>query len=405
MKQMILIGITGGIAAVKTPELVTNLSKRNFDVRVIMTPSATRIVDANELKSASEHRVYTQLFDDSFKATEILANRHVEHIDLANRASLFVVVPATANVIAKIAAGIADDYVTTTALAATCPILVCPSMNVFMWNNPATQRNIETLHTLGIHTFGPDKGMLACGYEGEGRLPTLASIEEEVFRFIKTTSDLKGKRVIITAGGTIEPIDDVRVITNRSSGKMGIAIADECFLRGADVLLLRSDSAAHSRYGIKEQSFTTAESLRQLIKTNLSHCDIFIHAAAVSDFKVKNSQAGKSSSETPLSLELEPQTKILDAVKTINPNVFLVAFKAEYRLSDKTLIGVASKRLHRAHADMIVANDVGKANQGIGSDYNEVHVIHSDGQNKHIPRAPKTIIAGVIVTEMIKHLK
>ena len=294
MKTKILIGVTGGIAAIKVPELLQHLKERDVDVDVIMTESARAILDPEVIEKITGHRVFTELFADSFDSRDILSKRSVTHVELGQIADLFVIVPATANVIAKLATGIADDFLTTAALAATCPILVCPSMNVFMWNHPATQKNIESLHRMGIHTFGPDSGMLACGYAGAGRLPHVESIEDEILRFLEMRDDLKGKKVIVTAGGTIEPIDDVRVITNKSSGKMGLALAESVFFHGADVLLLRSSTAVGSRYGIKEELFDTATDLRQKLMRHLPTADIVIHAAAVSDFKVKNPTRGKS---------------------------------------------------------------------------------------------------------------
>ena len=397
MKTKILIGVTGGIAAVKIPDLVGHLIKRGADVDVIMTKSAVAILKPDIVEKITGHRVFTELFNDSFNPKDILSKRSVAHVELGQMADLFVIVPATANVIAKLATGIADDFLTTAALAATCPILVCPSMNVFMWNHPATQKNIEVLHRMGIHSFGPDSGMLACGYTGAGRLPRVESIEDEILRFLEKRDRLKGKKVIVTSGGTIEPIDDVRVITNKSSGKMGLALAESAFFHGADVLLLRSETSVGSRYGINEELFDTAADLRQKLAQHLSTADIVIHAAAVSDFKVKNPTRGKSSSNKPLSLELEPQMKILDSIKTVNLNIFLVAFKAEYDIPNGELIAIAQKRLQKANADMIIVNDVSPSDSGFQSDYNEVTIIKKDGKTIHVPRSFKSEIADRVI--------
>ncbi|HUD18839.1 MAG TPA: bifunctional phosphopantothenoylcysteine decarboxylase/phosphopantothenate--cysteine ligase CoaBC [Patescibacteria group bacterium] len=397
MKRHIVIGITGGIAAFKVIDLVGHLVKKNFDVDVIMTKSATFIADPHEFEKITGHNVFVDLFNASFLRETILTNRSVDHVQLGQKADLFVIVPGTANVIAKLAHGIADDFLTTAALAATCPILVCPSMNVFMWNNPATQNNVSRLHELGIHTFGPDEGMLACGYEGKGRLPEITSIEIEIDRWLTRRDLLKGKTVLVTAGGTVEPIDDVRVITNKSSGKMGVAIAESAMRCGASVILLRSETAVSSRLGLNEYLFDTAASLKQLLTQHLPKTDICVHAAAVSDFTVKHTIQGKSSSDKPLSLELEPQMKILDNIKTINPKLFLVAFKAEYNLRPNDLVTISQERLKQAHADMIVANDIGIEGQGFASDYNEVYVIDKGGRAVHIERSTKSDIADRIV--------
>ena len=398
MKPTILLGITGGIAAVKLPILIGKLMKEEFNVRVIETPSAQRIIPTREIQKLTGHPVYTNLFDKNFDHKQILKNRRVEHIDLADSADLFVVVPATANAIAKLANGFADDYLTTTVLAVTCPVVVCPSMNVHMWTHPATQKNVQTLRGLGYHILGPDSGMLACGYTGAGRLMDIEKLTDAIVSFTSLTKPLSGKKVLVTAGGTIEPIDDVRVITNKSSGKMGVAIAEAAKRAGADVLLLRSKTSVRSRLGLTEIVFDTADSLEALMKIHCPLVDMCIHTAAVSDFQIKNKRSGKTSSDRPLALELEPRKKILESVKTYNPNIFLVAFKAESNVSDKESVRLAKYRLSKAHADLIVANDVGRKNQGFQSDENEVFVIDKQGRATHLPHAAKSIIAERIVS-------
>lgn len=396
MKKTILLGITGGIAAVKVPDLIQGLG--NFNIETILTRAAERFVSATELEKLTGHSVYTQLFDTSFDHKKILEARRVEHIDLADSADLFVIVPATANVIAKLAIGMADDFLTTTALAVTCPVVICPSMNVHMWQHPATQKNVQTLRGYGYHILGPDSGMLACGYEGEGRLIDIEKLSSSISAFTTLTKPLSGKKVLVTAGGTIEPIDDVRVLTNISSGKMGVALAEAATLAGAEVLLLRSKTSVSSRLGIKELLFDTANSLDDLMKKYSLDYDICIHTAAVSDFEVKNKKFGKTTSDKPLALELEPRKKILESIKTYNPNIFLVAFKAELNVSDEELVRLATTRLVKAHADLIVANDVGRKNQGFQSDENEVFVIDTKNSVTHLPLAAKSIIAQQIIT-------
>src|SRR3989338_2246341 len=223
-----------------------------------------------------------------------------------------VIAPATANIIGKLAHGIADDYLTTTALAVTAPIIICPSMNVNMWSNPLVQENLTKLKSVGYQVIEPKQGMLACGYEGAGRLEDVKIIKSEVLKQINRTNSLKGKKIIITAGGTMEKIDEVRFITNRSSGKMGVALAEECYLRGANVLLLRAKNSIYPRYLIKEKIFNTAEELLQLIKVNIGGVDLFFQTAAISDFKVDRSFKGKLSSDQSINLKLIPQIKIVD---------------------------------------------------------------------------------------------
>lgn len=389
---MILLGVSGGIAAVKTPELVKQLESLGHEVHVVMTQSATHIVSCDAFA-----RVSTRLFEKKLNTKQILSQRHVEHIDVADKADLFVIVPATANIIAKLAHGIADDYLTTLALAVTCPVLVCPSMNVHMWEHPATRQNVKKIHSSGYHTFGPDNGMLACGYTGSGRLPEVSAIISEIQNHLNTRQSLKRKKVIVTTGGTIEPIDDVRQITNKSSGKMGVAIAQSCFLRGADVTLLRSTTSVTPRYGMKEYMFDTPESLHALVHEHAPSCDLFFHVAAVSDFSVKNKQTGKISSKESLPLELEPRSKILDSIKALNSKMNLVAFKAECNVTDAELVSLASGRLKESGADFIVANDVGRTGAGFQSDENEVFVIDRSGKSRHIPLAPKQVVADRVV--------
>ncbi|OGG11379.1 hypothetical protein A2Z00_00365 [Candidatus Gottesmanbacteria bacterium RBG_13_45_10] len=404
MKKTIVVGVTGGIAAYKTCELVQRLVHRGIRVIVIMTKAATSIVDPSQFEKITHEKVRIELFEDEFHYKTILAKRKVDHITLAQSADLFIIVPATANVIAKIAAGFADDYLTTAVLAATCPIAVCPSMNTAMWASPVTQKNISTLRSLGISIFGPDAGILACGTKGEGRLKDIATIEKEVIRMLDTSLSLSGKRILITAGATQEKIDDIRYITNKSSGKMGAALAESCYLRGADVILLRSRTSVSPRYQCKEYMFDTAEDLEHLMKHHVKTVDLCFHAAAVSDFAVARTVHGKISSDKRLPLELTPRTKILTKIKTWNPHVYLVGFKAEWNLSKEQLIVAAKEKLQITRADMIVANDVGKSDRGFSADANEVVCVNKKGGSLHIPFAPKRIIADKIMDYIQENL-
>lgn len=390
MKQIIVVGVTGGIAAFKILELVAKL-KREYRVVVIMTPSARKIVSPKEFEKVNGNKVLVDLFEKNFDYRDILRKRKVEHIEIAQSARLLVVAPATANVLAKLAHGISDDYLTTTILAATCPIVLCPSMNSHMWHHPATQKNIEILKSFGYHIIDPDSGMLACGYEGQGRLAAIKMIARHIDKLTKTTKQLKGKKVLVTAGGTREQIDDVRFITNKSSGKMGVALAEECFLRGADVLLLRARSSVQPRYNIAQKIFETADELEKNI--NIERFDICIHTAAVSDFSVTKTK-GKLQSDKKYSLVLTPRQKILDRIRENNPKAFLVAFKAEVGLSDQQLI----EKAKMLHADMVVANHVGLPDRGFESENNDVFIVTKS--IKHIPLNSKRAIAEKIVDKL-----
>jgi phosphopantothenoylcysteine decarboxylase / phosphopantothenate---cysteine ligase len=400
----VLLGITGGIAAIKIPKLVPELKKQGCNVVICMTPSATAIVKPAKLEKISGNRVYTQMFSESFNSRRIVKNRRVDHIAIAKQSSVFVIAPATANCIAKLSRGIADDYITTTALAVRCPVLIFPSMNTSMWKHPATKQNISRCRDLGYSVYDPSSGPLACGDEGKGRLPPLSDIEKEIIRVVTRTDILKGKTVIVTSGGTIEKIDDIRFITNKSSGKTGAALADAATLSGASVLLLRARNSESPRYPCEEYLFETADELERLIRKYIRCADVCIHAAAVSDFTVKHPFTGKTSGSIPLPLELTPRTKILDTMKARNPKLFLVAFKAEWNVTPKKLVSLATKRLSLSHADMIIANDVAKPGVGFTSDNNEVYIINANGKVTHIPRASKTVIAEKIIDGLVKQI-
>lgn len=393
MKKTVVIGISSGIAAYKVLDLIKLLRKENREVFVVMTKQAAKMVQPINFEKASGNKVYEELFEKDFHYKNILKKRKVDHIELADRASVMVIVPATANIIAKLAYGLADDYVTTTVLAVTSPIIICPSMNVHMWNNPVVRENIDRLRIKGFQIIEPDTGMLACGYEGEGRLADIDYIKDEINKQLRKTDSLKGKKIIVTAGGTMEKIDEVRYITNRSSGKMGVAIAEECFLRGADVILFRSKNAVQSRFLLQEKLFTTSSQLFALIKKNIKPCDYFYHVAAVSDFSVKAPFRGKLSSKNPITLTLQPQIKIIDQIKKLNPKITLIAFKAEYGLSQKKLVSVAFKKLQETNADAVIANDISKTDRGFESDMNEVYIVLKNGTAKKIPYAGKNKIA------------
>ena len=270
-------------------------------------------------------------------------------------------------------------------------------MNVNMWGNPIVQENLSKLQSIGYQIIEPTAGMLACGYEGMGRLENVEIINKEINKLLERTESLKGKKVIVTAGGTIEKIDEVRHIANRSSGKMGVAIAEECYLRGADVLLLRAKSSVRPRYLIKEKIFETAEELMALIKINIKNTDLFFQVAAVSDYKVKQSFKGKLSSNKSVTLELIPQIKVINQIKKLSPETTLIAFKAEYGLEEKELIKEGQRKLKESKADFVIANDVSRKDRGFESDDNEIYIISKSGTVKKIPLSSKRKIAKEIV--------
>lgn len=401
MKKNILIGITGGIAAYKILDLIKLLKKESYEVFVIMTKGAMEMFSFADFEKASGNKVCVNLFEKNFDYREVLKNRKVEHIQLADKADVMLIAPATANVIGKLAYGIADDFLTTTVLAMTAPIIICPSMNVNMWGNPIVQENLAKLKSVGYQIIEPSVGMLACGYEGVGRMENVEIINNEIKKLLERNDSLKGKKIIITSGGTVEKIDEVRFITNRSSGKMGTAIAEECYLRGAEVLLLRSKTSIRPRYLIKEQIFNTAEELLQLIKVNIKNTDIFFQTAAVSDFKAERPIKGKLSSDNSINLKLVPQIKIVDQIKKLSPKTTLIAFKAEYDLEEKKLIEEGIKKLKESNADVVVVNDISRKDRGFESDNNEAYIISKNGAVKKVPLTSKREIAQAIVESVL----
>jgi phosphopantothenoylcysteine decarboxylase / phosphopantothenate---cysteine ligase len=398
MKQTIVLGITGGIAAYKMLDLINLLKKADLDVHVMMTYGATKIVSPQKLAEITGNHVYTNIFQKNIDYQKVLETREVDHIELAKKADLMMIAPATANVIAKLSTGLADDYVTTTVLAARSSVMICPSMNTFMWQNPATQKNIETLRAAGYIIIEPDSGILACGDEGEGKLPDVHMLQREILALLAKRKVLTGKKILVTAGGTHEYIDDVRYIANKSSGKMGIAIAEAAYMQGADVLLIRSATAVKPRYPMQEKVFETAEELEKILEKEVPHADFCFHTAAVSDFSVQKKHRGKVSSDLQITLTLEPKEKLLNKIKIYNPNIFLVGFKAAWSVSDEELIAKAQEAIKKSHADMIVANDVGKKDQGFSVDTNAVVIVDSKGRVENIPLDSKRIIGEKIIS-------
>jgi phosphopantothenoylcysteine decarboxylase/phosphopantothenate--cysteine ligase len=398
----LLLGISSGIAAFKMLDLIQLLQKQNVDVHVVMTKSAAHMVDQKEVEEISTHKVWTDLYEKNFDYKKVLETRKVDHIEVADSADLMVIAPATANTIAKLANGIADDFLTTTALAVACPIILFPSMNVHMWHHPSVQANLQKLRSYGYVVIDPDSGPLACGYEGKGRLPDVHAVLEVILEALHKKTLLQGKKVVVTFGGTQERIDQVRYITNRSSGKMGAAIADACFLAGAQVIVLRAKTAVQSRFSHKEEIFETADDLEQLVKKHSPETDILFHVAAVSDFKVETSLVAKIPSDKAIHLDLAPRLKIVHQIKKWNPDIKLIAFKAEAGISETELIQKAQNKIREEDADVIVANDVGKNDRGFQSEENEVIVIKKDASQHKIHLAPKTEIAQQLIAYLFQ---
>ena len=409
--KKIVVGVAGSIACYKTLELIKELKKYGADVFVILTESSRRLIGINDFKRVAGKNIYTSLFHPNINyADYIKNNKEIKHISLADIADVFIICPATANIIGKIAGGIADDLLTTSVMETNAPVLICPAMNVKMWKNPIVQENISRLRKLNYNFTEPEYGELACGYTGVGRLADMGKILEDASLLLEQKNDLKNKKILVTEGATFEEIDPVRIITNKSSGKMGARIAEQAFLRGAEVILLRGHNSAEPQYNIKEEKFTTVQDLFSKIKKYIKDVDVVIHSAAVSDFELNNKSVGgdngkKIKSNKNLHLELTPTAKILEKLKKLNDDIFLVGFKAEYKVSEKKLIDSACRLLKSSGADLIVANDVGKENVGFDYDTNEVFVVDKTKKVYHIPLIGKKSVADKIMDILAGCLK
>jgi phosphopantothenoylcysteine decarboxylase/phosphopantothenate--cysteine ligase len=391
----IVLGVTGGIAAYKAPELVRRLRDAGADVRVIVTPNGARFVSPLSLAAVSEHGVIVDQWGDPEKGG-------VDHIELARWAQLLLIAPATANTIAKLAVGIADDALSTYAIAHRSGILIAPAMNTFMLLHPTVRQNLATLHARGVDIMEPDEGLLACGDEGAGRMPDVPVIVERVQQHFRAR-DLEGRKVLVTAGPTREPIDPVRYISNRSSGKMGYALAEAAQRRGASVTLVSGPTALLAPAGVNVTQVTTAAQMLDAVMHNLPEHQVLIKAAAVADFTpvATAAQKIKKSDGKDLTLTFEKSPDILSAIATVEPRPFVVAFAAETESVESN----ARDKLLKKNADLIVANDVGDPAIGFDSDQNEVLVIARDGQSTRIEKAPKLVIANRILDMVVERLR
>lgn len=397
MKQKtIVVAITGGIAAVKVPSLITLLKQKGYIVIPFMTPSALQFISEEEIQQAAEHDVYTTLFSKTHNTQTILQTRSIDHITLAKQADLIVVVPATANMISKLAHAQADDMITTTILATQAAVLICPSMNTTMWKHPGVQQNIQLLKDMHYHILPPDSGQLACGDIGEGRLPDIQTIATKIEEYLRTSTLLQGKRILITSGGTEDPIDDVRVLTNKSSGRMGAALADACAQAGALVTFLTAKNSIQPHFSLPIHTFQTYTDLETQLQYHVPHHDIIIHVAAVSDF-TPITQQGKISSKDNLTLHFTPRKKLYHSIKKQNPTCTLITFKAEPDMSESAWKKILMNTLQNSDIDVVIGNPINKPNQGFSSEQNEVYIATRKGIFQHIPVNSKQNIAQQIL--------
>jgi phosphopantothenoylcysteine decarboxylase/phosphopantothenate--cysteine ligase len=392
----IVVAICGGIAAYKTAELVRELTKRGANVHVVMTKNAMEFVTPLTFQTLSGNPVIHDMF-------QLFAGSKIGHVTLSDIADHLVIVPATANIIGKIANGIADDFLTTMVMYTTVPVLFVPSMNTKMWESRIVQSNIDRLMDLGYRFLEPAAGDLACGTSGKGRLPEIEDIVETM-EDVFTPKDLEGEKIMVTAGPTTEFIDPVRCITNRSSGKMGYALAKIARRRGARVILVTGQTYVKPpRVDIEVIPVITAMEMRNIVMDRYRECSVIIKAAAVSDFRCRNEscQKMKKTKDSTVTLELEKNPDIIAELAAVKGNRILVGFAAE----TENVTQNAVEKLKRKNLDFIVANDVSKSHIGFGSDDNEITIVEPSGHVKQVPLMSKDEIASIILDSVKKHLK
>ena len=386
----IIVAVSAGIAAYKAIEVVSRLRKKGAEVKVVMTQNATYIASPLTFGEISGHPVALDMFEQ-------VHQWDVEHIALATWADAYVVVPATANVIGKIYAGIADDMLTTTIMATTAPKYLCPAMNTEMYNNPITQRNLEGLRSLGYHIMDPAEGWLACGITGVGRLPEPEAIVDWLEAKMCSTNELEGTTILVTAGGTQESIDPVRYIGNRSSGKMGYAIAEQAAHMGAKVILVSALTSLPIPSGVDFISVDSAVSMQEAVEARYNDVNVVIMAAAVSDFRVLHKAEQKIKKMESMTIELVKNPDILQGLGSKKSHQILVGFAAE----TEHVIKYGQDKVAKKNLDMLVANDVSKSNAGFNVDTNEGYFLYPDKEPKEMPNMKKSDLARHILREVI----
>lgn len=393
--RRILIVVSGGIAAYKAPELVRALRRAGHEVRCVLTRAAGEFVSALALQTVSGHRVRSELLDAAEEG-------EIDHIALADWAEVVVVAPATAHLIAKMAHGLADDLASTLLLATRAPLLLAPAMNVNMWRHPATQDNTERLRERGVRFVGPDSGFLACGWEGEGRMSDPEEIAAAAELALGTRS-MAGERVLVTAGGTREALDPVRSLTNRSSGKMGFAIAAEAARRGAEVVLVAGPASLPTPAGVRRIDVVSALEMRDAVLAEFDAATLIVKAAAVADFRPASRAEHKIKKEAlaeedGLTLELVRNPDILAEISRRKGSRIVVGFAAE----SEDLVAAAKRKLERKGCDLIVANDVSREDAGFDGDQNAVVLIWPAGSVEALPLLPKARVAAELLDRLEK---
>jgi phosphopantothenoylcysteine decarboxylase / phosphopantothenate---cysteine ligase len=391
----VALGVSGGIAAYKAAEIVRLLQDREIRVQVIMTQAAQEFVRPLTFAALSGEKVITGMFEAGNAEPNI--DSAVEHIAVAQSIDALVVAPATSDILAKFAQGIASDFLTTLYLATTAPVIVAPAMNVNMWNHPATQANLEILRKRGVKIVEPDSGYLACGMIGPGRLAANESIVAAVMQALGASQDLAGETVLITAGPTREKIDPVRYITNRSSGRMGYALAEAALRRGARVLLVTGPTSIVPPNAAEVTRIETADQMRAAVLQLFSQASIVIKTAAVSDYRPKAAAIQKLKRSGPMSLELEPTSDILAELSAKKSTQLIIGFAAE----TENVLENARKKLAKKSLDAIVVNDVSRDGVGFDSDRNAVTILTQD-EVLEVPETTKWEVAQRVLDQIVK---
>jgi phosphopantothenoylcysteine decarboxylase/phosphopantothenate--cysteine ligase len=393
----IALGVTGGVAAYKAAELVRRLQQEKLDVQVVMTRAAQEFITALTFAALTGQKVITEMFgrDDAAPANVESA---IEHIAVAQRIDLLLVAPATADILGQFAHGVAGDFLSTLYLATKAPVVVAPAMNVNMWEHPATQENLATLRARGVHVVNPDEGYLACGMTGAGRLAATEAIVERVRSVLGLRRDLEGQTALVTAGATREDIDPVRFLTNRSSGKMGYALAEAAARRGARVVLVSGPTDLRVPEGVDWIPVRSTEEMRNAVRERAAEANVIVMAAAVSDYRPAAAQPQKMKrGDERLVLELEPTPDILAELGREKGSRILVGFAAETANVSENARG----KLARKGADMIVANDVTQEGAGFDTDTNIVTLFLRDGREIPLPKLTKFEVANRIFDEIL----
>jgi len=393
----VALGVSGGIACYKSAEIVRRLQDRGVDVTVLMTKGATQFVTPLTFRALSGNKVYVDIFEGQRSGSDF--EGAFDHILVAQSTDLFLVAPATADCIAKLANGVADDFLTTFHLAVTAPIVIAPAMNTRMWQHPSVQANLKTLAGRGVHIIDPEVGQMACKTYGPGRLAPVEQIVDGVMTILNRAHDLEGRKVLVTAGPTVEDIDPVRFITNRSSGKMGYAIAHAARNRGAEVVLVSGPADLEFPNTIRVR---TTEEMRRAVLDNSSDADVVIKAAAPLDYKPKSVASQKIKKKSAdLVLDLEPTADILKELGSRKNGTVLVGFAAE--TEDHVKHGL--EKLKSKNLDLIVVNPVSGPDSAFDSDMNHATIIDKSGKTEEIPLVSKSVMADKILDRVVQLLK